>query len=73
MHIPVILNAEGQKLSKQNHAPALDDRKAIDNLKRALVALGQEQRLLAEASDIGTLLARAAANWAPERIHLTAR
>ena len=73
MHIPVILNADGQKLSKQNHAPALDDRKAKDNLKQALAALGQDQRLLAGASDIGTLLARAAANWAPERIHLTAR
>ena len=73
MHIPVIRNADGQKLSKQNHAPALDDRKAMDNLKQALAVLGQDQHLLAGASDIGTLLARAAANWAPERIHLTAR
>lgn len=71
MHIPVILNADGQKLSKQNHAPALDDRKAKDNLEQALAALGQDQRLLAGAPDIGTLLSRAAANWAPERIHLT--
>ncbi|MDF0749880.1 tRNA glutamyl-Q(34) synthetase GluQRS [Marinobacter sp. 71-i] len=73
MHIPVVLNDAGQKLSKQNHAPALDDRIAEDNLKQALAALGQNQRLLAGASDIGTLLDRAAANWAPERIHLTAR
>ncbi|MDL0432470.1 tRNA glutamyl-Q(34) synthetase GluQRS [Marinobacter sp. TBZ242] len=73
MHIPVILNAEGQKLSKQNHAPALDDRIAQDNLRKALAALGQDPGLLSGASDIDTLLSRAAANWAPERIHLTAR
>ncbi len=73
MHIPVILNAEGQKLSKQNHAPALDDSLAKDNLERALTALGQDQHLLSKASDIDTLLSRAATNWAPERIHLTAR
>ncbi len=73
MHIPVILNAEGQKLSKQNHAPALDDEIAQDNLKQALAALGQDLRRLSGAPDIDTLLNRAAANWAPERIHLTAR
>lgn len=73
MHIPVILNADGQKLSKQTHAPALDNRTAKANLQQALAALGQDQHLLAGASDIGTLLARAEDNWAPERIHLTAR
>lgn len=73
MHIPVIVNAEGQKLSKQNHAPALDDRLAVGNLKQALTALGQDATLLSGASDIDTLLSRAAATWAPERIHLTAR
>ena len=73
MHIPVILNAEGQKLSKQNHAPPLEDLQAKDNLERALAALGQNMALLSGAPDIDTLLDRAAANWAPERIHLTAR
>lgn len=73
MHIPVIVNAEGQKLSKQNHAPALDDQIAKDNLKQALAALGQDLSLLPKAADIDTLLSRASANWAPERIHLTAR
>ena len=40
-HIPVITNARGQKLSKQTHAPALDDERAIDNLHLALRFLGQ--------------------------------
>lgn len=39
-HIPVITNAAGLKLSKQNHAPALDDAKPAHNLWRALWALG---------------------------------
>lgn len=73
MHIPVIVNAQGQKLSKQNHAPALNDRIAKQNLERALAALGQDLSSLSGAADIDTLLDRATANWAPERIHLTVR
>lgn len=41
LHIPVILNELGQKLSKQTHAPALDDRQPVRNLVDALAALGQ--------------------------------
>lgn len=33
-HIPLIINAEGQKLSKQNLAPAIDSKEAISNLKQ---------------------------------------
>ena len=40
-HIPVITNAEGQKFSKQNHAPALLASEATDNLRRALAFLKQ--------------------------------
>ncbi len=40
-HIPLLLNAQGQKLSKQNHAPALDDARAPQNLLLCLEALGQ--------------------------------
>ncbi|MFW5824799.1 MAG: tRNA glutamyl-Q(34) synthetase GluQRS, partial [Marinobacter sp.] len=41
-HIPVVLNDQGQKLSKQNLAPALDDGRAGHNLWQALVSLGQQ-------------------------------
>ncbi len=41
LHIPVILNSEGQKLSKQNRAPALDDQIPGTNLWQALQVLGQ--------------------------------
>lgn len=39
-HIPVLLGADGLKLSKQNHAPALDDQQASANLTTALAQLG---------------------------------
>jgi glutamyl-Q tRNA(Asp) synthetase len=40
-HIPVMLDADGQKLSKQNHARAVDNRQASDNVWQALRVLGQ--------------------------------
>jgi glutamyl-Q tRNA(Asp) synthetase len=42
-HIPVISNAQGQKFSKQNHAPALDNESATANLRVALAFLMQAQ------------------------------
>lgn len=41
LHIPVILNSDGQKLSKQNRALALDDQNPGSNLWQALQVLGQ--------------------------------
>lgn len=35
-HIPVVRDSHGLKLSKQNHAPALDDQTPVDNLRTAL-------------------------------------
>lgn len=40
-HVPLVLNDSGQKLSKQNLAPALDSAHAANNLWQALVFLGQ--------------------------------
>jgi glutamyl-Q tRNA(Asp) synthetase len=40
-HIPVITNTQGQKFSKQNHAPALADLDALENLRSALQFLHQ--------------------------------
>lgn len=40
-HLPVITQRDGRKLSKQNHAPGLDDSAAPDNLRLALRFLGQ--------------------------------
>lgn len=39
-HIPVIKDSNGNKLSKQNHAPAVNDTTPLQNLCNALLALG---------------------------------
>ena len=40
-HIPVLTYADGTKLSKQTHAPALNSATPVANLRRALWHLGQ--------------------------------
>ncbi|RUO24283.1 tRNA glutamyl-Q(34) synthetase GluQRS [Aliidiomarina minuta] len=39
MHLPLVTGTDGLKLSKQNHAPALDSNRASDNLEQALAHL----------------------------------
>ena len=73
LHIPVILNEQGQKLSKQNLAPALDDSRPADNLLAALEALAQNIDGLTINTPVADVLKTAAARWQPSRIHLTAR
>lgn len=49
-HVPLVLNDSGQKLSKQNLAPALDSTRAANNLWQALGFLGQNP-----PTDFGTV------------------
>ena len=66
-HIPVITNALGQKLSKQNLAPPVDDARATDNLRLALRFLGQP-RPSSSCRRVETLLDDAVARWDPDAI-----
>lgn len=66
-HLPVLVNHQGQKLSKQNHAPPLDDRRAAGNLREALSRLGQP----APPPELGQcreLLAWATRHWRREAV-----
>jgi len=73
MHIPLVMNSDGQKLSKQNHAPALDDTTPQANLLTALNLLKQDTIDLHTDQTVADILSRAAKRWDPARIHLTAR
>jgi glutamyl-Q tRNA(Asp) synthetase len=59
-HIPVIRDEKGNKLSKQNHAPEVDDSEPQKNLKVALRALGHNQ---GDKNSTSALLAEAASAW----------
>ena len=61
-HLPVITNATGQKLSKQNHAPALNAADAPHNLRRAMAFLGQPAAPAA-MQDCRQLLLYATEHW----------
>lgn len=66
-HLPVITNAQGQKLSKQNHAPPLLAEYATDNLRRALQFLNQPAPPAALVTCRG-ILEYARDNWCPAAI-----
>lgn len=65
-HLPLLLNSEGQKLSKQNHATALDDSRPESNLRRCLQALNQLQP--SQSCGVEALLEHAIAHWDTSRI-----
>jgi len=61
MHVPLLYDAEGRKLSKQNHAPALDLADPLQTLQKAWRGLGFNTL---EAPDIEAFWARALPLWA---------
>ena len=69
-HLPVITNSRGQKLSKQHHAPALDDKLAPANLRGALKFLQQTAPPL-PLTTVQQILAFATGHWSPRRIPAT--
>lgn len=62
LHHPVLLGRDRAKLSKQNHAAALEDAAAPDNLRRCLGWLGQEAPP-AEQRHPGEILSWAVPRW----------
>lgn len=60
MHLPLAMNAQGQKLSKQNLAHALDIQNAPELLSQAISALGQPS---VDIDQPHKMLAQAVAQW----------
>jgi glutamyl-Q tRNA(Asp) synthetase len=67
-HIPVLVNAEGQKLSKQNHAPAIASDNPVRVLYQALARLQQEPDPQLLQADLDSLLDWALQHWQPARL-----
>lgn len=63
MHMPVAVDASGQKLSKQTLAPAIDAADAVPLLTEALAFLGQDAP--SSTRKLGDLWNCAIANWRP--------
>jgi len=68
MHIPLVNNAEGVKLSKQTGASALDHQHACASLVAALSHLGQAPQQELEHNKPREILQWAVANWNPASI-----
>lgn len=66
LHIPLLLDEQNLKLSKQNHAPALDLSEARGNLEYVWEALGQTK--MPQQSDCAQFLTAGQKHWNPAKL-----
>lgn len=71
LHLPLAVNAQGEKLSKKTRAPALDPAHATKHLVAALVFLGQQTEPSMLEARPEEILAHAARRWDPTGIPAT--
>ncbi|EIJ43515.1 glutamyl-queuosine tRNA(Asp) synthetase [Beggiatoa alba B18LD] len=62
-HLPMIVDSQGLKLSKQNHAPAVNPQPAVPLILQALTLLGQSPPDFLKNSDLNHCWEWAIANW----------
>jgi len=70
-HIPVILNASGQKLSKQNKAPAICNKTASTNLQNALSALNHPLPKALHNAPVNDIINWGILNWSLDKLPRT--
>ncbi len=68
LHLPVAVNAAGQKLSKQTFAPPLDRHNPVPALWAALTFLGQAPEAQLRHATLAALWQWALSNWKPHRL-----
>lgn len=68
MHIPVALNAQGKKLSKQNHAPPLDLERPEYNIYKALIFLKQNPPKELQRASLNQLWDWGQEHWRPQNL-----
>ncbi len=66
-HFPVIVNKQGQKLSKQSFAEAVNNQCASQNLLKLLKSLNQEVVHTSQSTP-STIIQHAIANWQPDKL-----
>lgn len=68
LHLPLLLDAHGRKLSKSDAARPLDPAAPLPALRQAWVALGQDPAVVRDAASVTPLLADARAGFDPARL-----
>lgn len=68
MHLPVVVNAQGEKLSKQTHAAPIDASNPLSQLVMALRFLGQAPPAELTEGSAASFWKWATAHWKPEMI-----
>jgi len=68
MHLPVAVNAQGEKLSKQTLAPAISTDDVVETLISALDFLQQQPPAELRQGSVEEVLGWAMENWQPERL-----
>jgi len=71
MHLPVAVNRQGEKLSKQTYAPALDPHQTVLLLCAAMRFLGQHVPTAVESAGLEDFWRWATQTWDPRRIPCT--
>jgi len=69
VHIPVLINPDGSKLSKQTGAPPLDDLRAAENLFEGLRLLRQQPPTRLANAPVDEIWAWARKHWRMENLH----
>ena len=69
MHLPIAVNAQGEKLSKQTLAPAITNDDVITTLIAVLKFLRQQPPAELRQGNIEEVLGWAVVNWQPERLN----
>ncbi|MDO8350989.1 MAG: tRNA glutamyl-Q(34) synthetase GluQRS [Gallionella sp.] len=68
MHLPVVLNAQGEKLGKQTLAPAISRDDAVTTLMRVLKFLQQQPPEELRGATVEQILLWGTVNWKPEKL-----
>lgn len=68
LHLPLALNADGNKLSKQNHAPAIDNAQPGPAMEAALAFLGHPVPVELHGAPVAELLHWGVKNWQINRL-----